>query len=233
MKHASRTILPATPLIVAAVVLGVFCGLAPRSYAQKADALLTASGRAEKSAKQEAPAPEPVDATPSRYAGEDIASYTLARKAVFSMNDRETDPFGLHQDPNVKPIVKKAPSQLPIRRQAALPPTPLEDIVKLIRVTTIMPSEKKFLVGIREFSESDEFPLIFQGKKMQMKVIEVSAAKIVFRNLENGESATLSTGMLPPGMVAGAESIRPAGLVSPVDQLPLNLGSPNSEFQNQ
>lgn len=233
MKLEFQSFSTSKPLIACMVVLGVFCVLAPRSQGQKADALLPAADRQEKTDEAETLAAEPVDDTPSRFAGKDITSYTLARKAVFSMRDREIDPFGLHQDPTVKPPEKKVPNRLPQKRLAALPPTPLEDIVKLIRVTTIMPGEKKFLVGVREFSESDEFPLVFQGKKMRMKVAEVSPERIVFMNLDNGESAALSTGMLPPGMVAGAEAIRPAGLVSPVDQLPLNLGSPNSETLNQ
>lgn len=219
------------PLILS-ISLGISFGLSPLAPGQKAAALASPDDPAEEAGEKEAPAPMAVDETPSRFAGKDIVSYTLARATAFSMGGRETDPFGLNQDPSVKPEVKSAPSRLPTKRLAALPPTPLSDIVKLIRVTTIMPSERKFLVGIREFSESDEFPLVFRGKRMRMKVTEVSAARIVFRNLDNGESAALETGMLPPGMIAGAESIQPAGMVSPVDEIPLELGSTEPELQN-
>jgi hypothetical protein len=173
-------------------------------------------------------APEPVDDTPSRFAGRDLKAYTASRAAVFSMRNRVTDPFGFHQDPDVKPIVKKATANSPAKRQAALPPTPLSEIVELIRVTTIMPGERKFLVGMRSFSESDEFSLIFQGKKMNMKVVEVSAQNIIFRNLENGETASLKTKMLPPGMAAGGDGLRPPGMISPLDDIPLELGSGTS-----
>ena len=154
-----------------------------------------------------------------------MAAYTASRAAIFSMRDRATDPFGLNQDPDIKPVVKKSTPTSPARRQAALPPAPLSEIVKLIRVTTIMPGEKKFLVGMRSFSESDEFSLIFQGKRMNLKVVEVSAANILFRNLENGETASLQTRMLPPGMVPGDDKLQPPGMVSPLDDIPLELDS--------
>lgn len=218
--------------VILSITLGVSFGLSPLAQGQKASALAFPEKHAEVSGEKEESAPVPVDDTPSRFAGKDIDSYTQAREAVFSMGGRETDPFGLNQDPSVKPPEKSAPTRLPTKRLAALPPTPLSDIVKLIRVTTIMPGDRKFLVGTREFSESDEFPLVFRGKRMRMKVTEVSAARIVFRNLENGETAALETGILPPGMVAGAESIQPEGMASSAEEIPLELGSPNPEFQN-
>lgn len=175
--------------------------------------------------KEELPEPQPVDAVPSRFAGQDLEVYILKRAAIFSMRDRETDPFGLYQDPDAKPVERKIVSKAPARRRAALPPTPLADIVKLIRVTTIMPGEKQFLVGVRSFEESDEFPLVFQGKTMRMKVVEVSARRIVFRDLDKGENATLETEMLPPGMIAGGDKLQPPGMVSPTDELPLQIES--------
>jgi len=172
--------------------------------------------------------PDPVDSRPSRSAGQDIVPYIASRAAVFSIRNRAVDPFGLSQDPNAKPIVKKIVQGVPVKRLTALPPTPLKDIVKLIRVTTIMPGEKKFLVGVREFSESDQFPLLFDGKRMNMKVLEVSSRSILFQNLDNGDTASLETDMLPPGMIAGGDRMQPPGLVSPLANLPLELGSGNS-----
>ncbi|MFM2198246.1 MAG: hypothetical protein RLZZ505_1678 [Verrucomicrobiota bacterium] len=212
--------------------LGLWCGLITVSFAQKVESINPAAKSSEKHGKKEASAPIPVDSTPSRFAGKDTSTYTLARAAVFSMAKREIDPFGLNQDPSIKPAPKKVIDRLPEKRLAALPPTPLGDIVKLIRVTTIMPGEKKFLVGVRTFSEGDDFSLLFQGKRMRMEVTEVSATRIVFTNLENSEKASLETGILPSGMVAGKGTMKPAGMVSPVDDLPLDLGSPLEEVPN-
>ncbi|MGJ8645166.1 MAG: hypothetical protein ACSHX9_17320 [Luteolibacter sp.] len=166
----------------------------------------------------------PVDAQPSRFAGEDTEPYIRARAAIFSMRNRVTDPFGLNQDPNVKPVVRNIVSNKP-RRQAALPPTPLSEIVKQIPVTTIMPSEKKFLVGVRTFSENDEFPLVYRGKTLQVRIVEVSAKQIIFKNIASGEVGLLQTNVLPPGMIAGGGNSRPAGMISSDEDAPLDLGS--------
>ncbi len=172
--------------------------------------------------------PGPVDFQPSRFAGQDIEPYTAARAAVFSMRNRATDPFGLPQDPNAKPIIRKVASNLPSKRQPALPPTPLSDIVKLIRVTTIMPGEKKFLVGTRSISQGDEFPLVYRGKKLPIKVLEVNSIRILFMNTESKEKAALEIGVLPPGMIAGGKHMTPPGMVTPTENSPLNLESDSS-----
>jgi hypothetical protein len=181
---------------------------------------------------KDAPAPVPVDSQPSRFAGQEIEPYVAARAAVFSMRNRAVDPFGLFQDPNAKPTIRRVVTGLPSKRQTALPPTPLSDIIKLIRVTTIMPGERKFLVGVRSFSEGEEFSLIFQEKTIKMKVLEVTARRILFRNLDKGEEASLETEMLPPGMMVGAEGLRPPGMVSPTENMPLNLGSSPNDPNN-
>lgn len=212
--------------IVSVVFLSL--SLATHMSAQSAEIFIAKTQDSVNDGEQEAaqePVPEPVDDKPSRFAGSEISSYIASRAAAFSMKGRTTDPFGLNQDPSVKPVIKKIASKLPAQRQAALPPTPLSDIVKLIRVTTIIPGEKRFLVGVREFAESEEFPLLFRGKKMRMKILEVSARSILFKNLDNGETASLVTEMLPPGMIAGGDKIQPPGLVSPLDDMPLELGS--------
>ncbi len=143
------------------------------------------------------------------------------------MKTRATDPFGLYQDPEAQRVVKQqAVADQPSKRQAAIPPTPLSEIIKFIRITTVMPSLKSFLVGTRSFTEGEEFPLVYQGKSMKMKVMTVSSKKILFRNLDNSEEAVLEMDMLPPGMIAGSDKIKPAGMASPADNLPLNLGAP-------
>ncbi|MFK7851105.1 MAG: hypothetical protein AB8D78_09020 [Akkermansiaceae bacterium] len=176
------------------------------------------------------PDPKPIEPDPSRFTGKKIEPYVLERAAVFSMRNRAEDPFMLTQDTTVKPQEKKIAPRKPRNRRAALPPTPLAEIVSLIRVTTIMPSEKKFLVGMRSFKESDEFSLKYKGKTMQMKVMEVTARKIIFQDLAKKESATLEMKMLPPGMIAGGDKIQPPGLVSQDSTLPLLLGGGDTTF---
>ncbi|QTN33782.1 hypothetical protein HZ994_16165 [Akkermansiaceae bacterium] len=216
--------------MLGAALLMLSVPLAPHLHAQSADVFIrenNASGSDGSDPSANNVPAEPVDERPSRFAGEDITKYTASRAAVFSMRNRTTDPFGLNQDPNVKPPERKLADNKPVKRQAALPPTPLKEIVKLIRVTTIMPGEKKFLVGVRTFSESEQFPLLFNGKRMNMKVLEVSTRSILFQNLDNGDTASLETAMLPPGMIAGGGSIQPPGLVQSLANSPLELGFSN------
>lgn len=211
--------------VAAAICVSVFIPTA--TYGQSAD--IFASDKTKVStgssvSADELPEAGPVDTQPSRFAGEDAEPYIRARAAIFSMRNRMTDPFGLNQDPNVKPVVRNIVSNKP-RRQAALPPTPLSEIVKQIRVTTIMPSEKKFLVGVRTFSENDEFPLVYRGKTIQVRIVEVSAQQIIFKNIATGEVGMLQTDVLPPGMIAGGGNSRPAGMISTDKDIPLDLGS--------
>lgn len=210
--------------------LGLMAGLCGTAFSQSADIF----GSEQPAAEIEEPAPAPaaaepaeVDSVPSRYAGAQLESYIAARAAIFSMKTRATDPFGLYQDPEAQRVVKQqAVADQPSKRQAAIPPTPLSEIIKFIRITTVMPSLKSFLVGTRSFTEGEEFPLVYQGKSMKMKVMTVSSKKILFRNLDNSEEAVLEMDMLPPGMIAGSDKIKPAGMASPADNLPLNLGAP-------
>ncbi len=233
MKQSEKT--GSRPFTITSVVtIGglAFLSMSGMSRAQSADIFAPKPPSAEPEetagSGKKLPPPAPVDSLPSRFAGRDVEPYVAARAAVFSMRNRPTDPFGLYQDPNVKPVVRKIAANLPSKRTAALPPTPLADIVKLIRVTTIMPGEKKFLVGRRTFKEGDEFPMLFRGKTMKMKVVTVTANRILFRDLQKGEEAALETGILPPGMVPGGTDMTPPGMVSPADDAPLRLESGRS-----
>ena len=171
-------------------------------------------------------AASPSDTTPSRFASKDIEGYVSVRAAAFSMLSREKDPFGVNQDPDIKPVVPKVIASAPTQGGLAVPATPLADIVKLIRVTTIMPGERTFLVGSRSFRENDDFSIVFQGKTLTIKVVEVTPNRILFRDIAKGEEAALVTGILPPGMIInGGEEMRPPGIVAPVKNIPLQLDS--------
>ena len=221
-----------TGLSVRMVVLSLSMLASVPAFSQSAeifdDAPITDSVPDGSPPAKQAQAPGPVDLQPSRFAGQDIEPYTAARAAVFSMRNRATDPFGLMQDPNAKPVIRKMVASGPSKRQAALPPTPLADIVKLIRVTTLMPGEKKFLVGTRSFSQGDEFPIVYRGKPIPIKILEVSSTRILFINTATKEKATLEMGLLPPGMIAGGKNMTPPGMVAPTVDQALTLESDSS-----
>lgn len=190
-----------------------------------------------KEADQSVERREPTEAVlsgPSRYAGAYVESYIEARAAKFSIKDREVGPFGLLQDPTAEPPKRKLLPQKRVSRPAALPPTPLADMVQLIRVNTVMPGERKFLVGTRSFSKGDEFPLVFQGKKVPVRITEVSSAQIRFMNVETKEQAALKLGLLPAGMAAASGgSLKPPGMIIESAEQPLTLDSgPGPNVQN-
>jgi hypothetical protein len=161
--------------------------------------------------------------TPSRYVGPaELNDYLASVKPSLSIYKRTTDPFGLLQDPSVKPAIKR-PAITSTRSIQSVQTTPFSDIVKLIKVTTIMPGERRFLVGTRSIKQGDRFPIRFRGKTFQVEVKSVSSSRIDFNNLENGETATLTVNLLPKGMVPGSDGITAPGMVPEGGDIPINL----------
>lgn len=162
---------------------------------------------------------------PSRYVGEaELESYLASRSSILIAGNRDKDPFGHYQDPDAKPIVKPTAAKV-ATRSAPARATPLEEIVKLLSITTIMPGEKSFLVGTRKVSKGDELPLIFRGKQLRVKVTEVTSHLISFANIESGETGTRTLDMLPPGMRVGngSEEIKAPGMIHDRPDAPIEL----------
>lgn len=159
---------------------------------------------------------------PSRYVTEkDLPAYVKALTESFSITRRATDPFGQLQDPNAKPVVKPTPV-VASRRVVAIQPTSFNEIVSRIKVNTVMPNEKKFLIGTRTIRQGDEIPLNFRGRSIMVRVLKVSSRAIEFRNNESGETASLSLGLLPEGMKAGSE-FRPPGMTPQTPNAPIEI----------
>lgn len=178
----------------------------------------------------------PVNLTPSRFVGEaDLEPYVAALSATFSMKDRATDPFGQLQDPEAKRIIKTSvakKSQRPQQMQV----TPFSDIIRLIKVTTIMPGERRFLVGTRSFKEGGIIPLAFRSKIINVEVMAVSSRQISLRNQETGETAALPINLLPVGMTPGNGKITAPGMTPDNPNAPIDLenGTPLEEnLQNR
>ncbi len=193
-----------------------------------------AARRAAAAATAPAPAPQPAGTTPveigpSRYVGEsDLAAYVATIASAFSINSRETDPFGQFQDPEAKPVIK-TPVASPSRRATPTFTTPFSDIVRLIQVTTIMPGEQKFLIGTRSFRLGDRFPIAFRGRNTNVEITSVSSRKIGFRNVDSDETATLELKLLPVGMTPGNGKITAPGMVLDRPDSPLEL-EPDHSF---
>lgn len=161
--------------------------------------------------------------TPSRNIGApELKPYTASIASMFLIRERTRDPFGQNQDPEAKPEIK-ASAPLAVRRAAPEQATPFSDIVRLLDVTTIMPSEKRFLIGSRSFKVGDVMPLNFRNRAIQAVITDVTSRQISFRNQESGEIAVRKLDMLPAGMTAGSRGISAPGMMPDHSNAPIDL----------
>lgn len=169
----------------------------------------------------------PVSMTPSRYIGQsELEAHLASLSAVFLIKSRTSDPFGQLQDPDSKPVIKVAAMKT-LHHPAPILATPFADIIRLLVVTTIMPGEKRFLVGTRSVKQGDQLPLTFRGKQIRVQVIDVTSRQIAFRNLDTGETANRKLDMLPVGMTAGNHGITAPGMVQDRPNAPIELETAN------
>lgn len=165
----------------------------------------------------------PVSITPSRRVGvAELEPYLESMSSIFLSRNRVFDPFGQPQDPDAKPVIKASVASA-VKRAAPVQITPFADIVQLIVVTTIMPGEKRFLVGTRSIKQGDRIPLSFRGKQLQVQITEVTSRQIGFKNLENGDIATRKLDMLPIGMTPGHHGITAPGMTLDRPNAPIEL----------
>jgi hypothetical protein len=182
------------------------------------------------------PPPKEIPATAaasSRYACNDLKPYIEALANQFAIRDRPTDPFAQPQDPNAKIVVKTTQVKA-IRRPTAEPPAALSDIVGRIPITTIMPGDKRFLVGSRSIGQGDKIPINYRNKSFRTEVTEVNSRRIVFRNLDTGEIGIRQLNLLPQGMTPGSGNIAAPGMIpiSPNAPLEIDSSSPSSAGTN-
>ena len=169
-----------------------------------------------------APDSKPTGILPSRYVtAEELPSQLKTLSDILTIRKRATDPFGQYQDPNARPVIK--PTVAKLKRYAPAQTTPFADIVRLIKVTTVMPAEKSFLVGTRTVKQGDRIPLSFRGKTIKVEVAAVTSNAIEFRNTENGEQASVRLNMLPVGMTPGKDGITAPGMVPDRPDAPIDL----------
>lgn len=220
---------------VAALALALHACSMSSAFAQSAENFDTKTltpeppvTRVEKSAKPAAEEVAPASTTPSRQIGPaELEAYMTSLASVFISRGRTLDPFGQLQDPDAKPIIKEPAPGLP-KRIAPVLATPFPEIIQKIVVTTIMPGEKRFLVGTRSIKEGDQIPLSFRGKQIRVQVTEVTSRQIAFKNLDNGETASRKLDMLPVGMTPGLRGITAPGMTLDHPNAPIELETGDS-----
>ncbi|MBN8460505.1 MAG: hypothetical protein J0M04_21965 [Verrucomicrobia bacterium] len=166
---------------------------------------------------------------PSRYAGEDPDAYAAELAKRLAIANRETDAFCQPQDPDAKPVTKIVSAKTKPRTTTAEPQAPLSDIVSQIKVTTIMPKDKRFFVNDRSFGVGDKIPLNYRNKTIRTQITEVSSSRIVFRNTESGEVGVLKLNLLPAGMTRGTKGITAPGMTPADPNAPLEIDSPSTQ----
>lgn len=231
--HPFRSKSRVAPLLL---LFGVF--LAPSAFAQSAANFDTKALASEASAPKETKTAKsgtkpvakeagPLNAMPSRQVGPaELAPYMESLSSVLLIRGRAADPFGQLQDPDAKPVIK-APVAGAVKRAAPIQATPFADIVGMIVVTTIMPGEKRFLVGTRSIKQGDQIPLSFRGRPIRVQVTEVTSRQIDFRNLDSGETASRKLDLLPAGMTPGNNGITAPGMIPDRPNAPIELEAPD------
>lgn len=145
-----------------------------------------------------------------------------------SMTRRASDPFGRSQDPDAKPAVI-ANANPERQRVTSLPQNvPLQQIISLIKVSTIIPTENRFLINDRSFQIGDILPISYKSKSVKVQVTSVSASKIDFRDTVSNETASLEMELLPPGMQPGTNISQTPGLFRTDAEAPIVLDAPGS-----
>jgi hypothetical protein len=144
-----------------------------------------------------------------------------------SMTNRSADPFGRSQDPDAAPAIIASPDPARQRLDALQQKVPLQQVVSLLKISTVIPREKRFLLdGGSSFEVGEIVPLTYRGKSVQAQVVSVNSSQISFRDSVSGETATLEMKLLPPGMQPGAAAPGAPGLFRNDKQAPINLDAP-------
>ena len=106
-----------------------------------------------------------------------------------------------------------------------MPSIKFSEVIAKIPVTTVIPGEGRFLVGTRSFLKGDRFPVRYQTHTYNTQILDVTARTILFRNLENGETGSLTLDLMPQGMSKGNQGILAPGMQPARGDAPLELES--------
>lgn len=163
----------------------------------------------------------PINAVESRLVSDaELQDYLQRVASSLPMAVRERDPFGTYQDPEAaKAAIPVAREITPTHRAA----TPLEDIINAISIGAIMPAEKRFLVGSRIIQLNQEFSVTYSGRPYRLRAEEIGSRRILFRNIENNDTASRDFNTMPSGMRRGGAATGVPGMSSASPDAPIQL----------
>lgn len=157
---------------------------------------------------------EPSDA---KFMGEDERlAWLNEMRSTLPIVKRKKGPFGFIQDTSAVAVVKKV---VPQRSDAFL------NVIKEIKVTALLPSDDKFVIGSREFLEGQALEIIREKRQFNVQIVSVSIDSILFKNMDTGEVVkknmiTLPNGMTRNGTIGSLKGITRTAKGKPA---PLNL----------
>ncbi len=151
--------------------------------------------------------------------GEKKLEWVTEMRNKLPMASRKIGPFGMSQDPNVQ-VAQKANTKAK--------PGAFLNAIKAIKVNAVVPSEKKFIIGSREFHAGDAFPVIRGQRQFNLKIVSVRSDHIIFKNVDTGEHVRRNLNALPPGVRRDSSILSVPGVIpaNKKDDSPLHLGSP-------
>ena len=134
---------------------------------------------------------------PSRYLADDTESFLIAMNRKLKINYRDRGPFGLSQ----KPGEEKGwvPPTRPDRKRV----TPFADIIAAINVSAVFSADQEFMVESTIYRQAQVVPLQVEGRKMSVRIENVGASAITFKNLDSGEVVQKRLDLLPRGVMVG------------------------------
>jgi hypothetical protein len=101
----------------------------------------------------------------------------------------------------------------------------LATLLGAIKITAINPGDRSFLVGVRWVKQGESFPLLNDDREIQVEVETVKIGKVIFRDLQSNETATIPVEIAPNLQPEGdAARLLPEGLErAPLRGAPLRL----------
>lgn len=165
--------------------------------------LSIAAGEAEQAAPSESSQSD--ESIPTRFLADNLDDHIATMRARLAINKQERGPFGLYQIPGKAPIItgnftKKARK------------TPFTEFINQIEISVINAQEKEFLVGARIFRLGQVFPIVRGGDKLSVQVVSVTPSKVLFKNLQSGETAARRLDILPAGISTAGGKIEIRGV---------------------
>lgn len=128
-----------------------------------------------------------------------------ARKLVDRLDKKERtiDPFGMAMDPQQKGAELALVEEGPVAAEDTAVKTTLQEAVSRFRVTGVYPNRKEVIVGAQSLRVGDNVVIKHGDFSFRLKLSKVEADSVELTDLETGETAGVSLGIvqaIPQGM---------------------------------